>query len=126
MLTKQKPASARPPTKAGKRKRPQLGIIVSQQTRDWIEQLARDSGRSLGQQVEYMLERCNAYDEALTDIRHTVHTLEGVKTKVIETVLFRHMWSWFPTTRGGKVWAPPGTPLPVEIDTSMWHLGANK
>ena len=124
MLTKQKPAAAA--RKPGQRKRPQLGVIVSQEMKDLIEQMARDSGRSMGQQVEAMLERCKAYDAALTDMRQTVHSLEGVKTKVIETVLFRHMWSWLPTTRGGKIWVPPGTPLPVEIDTTMWDLSKKK
>lgn len=123
MLTKEKPAAAAAPAKVGKRKRlqaskrkrPQLGIIVTQEMKDQIEQLAKDSGRSMGQQAEYMLEQCLAYKAALTDMRGAVHTMQDVETHVIESVLFRRMWTAVPTDQGDRVWAAPGTKLPITI-----------
>lgn len=38
------------------RKRPQIGIIVSQTTKDLIEEMAAESGRSMGQVVEQLIE----------------------------------------------------------------------
>jgi predicted transcriptional regulator len=38
------------------RKRPQLGIIVTQETKNRVEQMARESGRSMGQVAEQLIE----------------------------------------------------------------------
>src|SRR5262245_22106447 len=111
MPTKQKPAAAVPARKAGKRKRPQLGIIVSQETKDRIEQLARDSSRSMGQVVEHLIEEALHTRRLLSDLQ----SVEGAGTKVIAFMLFRHLWSAIKTDQGDEVWAPPGTKLPITI-----------
>jgi hypothetical protein len=111
MLTKQKPAAAKSPTKAGKRKRPQLGIIVTQETKDVVERMARDTNRSMGQVAEQLIEEALYTRRLLTDLRG----VEGAGTKVIAFMLFRHDWSPIKTDQGDEVWAPPGTKLPITI-----------
>jgi hypothetical protein len=38
-----------------KRKRPQIGIIVTQETKDLIEKMARENKYSMGQMVEHLI-----------------------------------------------------------------------
>jgi predicted HicB family RNase H-like nuclease len=38
-----------------KRKRPQIGIIVTKETKEIIEQMAQESGQSMGQTVEQLI-----------------------------------------------------------------------
>jgi hypothetical protein len=111
MLTKQKPAAARPPTKAGKRKRPQLGIIVTQETKDRVEEMAHTTGRSMGQVAEQLIEEALYSRRLLSDLQ----SIEGAGTKVLAFTLFRQLWSPIRTDQGGEVWAPPGTKLPITI-----------
>jgi hypothetical protein len=123
VITRQKPAAAKAATKErtpNKRKRPQLGIIVSQETKDLIEQQARESNRSMGQVVEHLIQEALHTRQVLADVRSSIRKVEEVGTRAIATVLFHHMWTPLRTTKGGTVWAPPDTPLPVEIDTAYW------
>lgn len=122
MLTREKPAAAAATVKrspSARRKRPQLGIIVTKETKDRIEELASKSGRSMGQQVEHMIERCLAYDAAYVDMRGVVRTIQEVKahvtTATLERLLFDHMWTPVHTDQGARTWAPPGTELPITI-----------
>ena len=122
MATKQKPAAAPAPTRiveavgiARASKRPQLGIIVSQETKDLIEQMARDNKCSMGQMVEHLIHEALHTRRLLTDVRSSVQTAEEVGTRAIATVLFHHMWTPVDTDQGDKVWAPPGTKLPITI-----------
>jgi len=126
MLTKQKPAATAQARKAGKRKRPQLGIIVSQETKDLIEQLARDGKRSMGQLVEELIQEALHTRRVLTDVRDSLRKVEDIGSRAIGTVLFHHMWTPLRTTKGGTVWAPPDTPLPVEIDMAFWAESKKK
>lgn len=41
---------------AMKRKRPQIGILVTQETKKLIKRMAQESGRSMGQTVELLIE----------------------------------------------------------------------
>jgi hypothetical protein len=120
MLTKQKPTAAALRAKTGKRKRPQLGIIVSQETKDVIERLAREGNRSMGQVAEEMIQEALHTRKVLTNVRDSLRKVEDIGSRAIGTVLFHHMWTPLRTTKGGTVWAPPDTPLPVEIDTAYW------
>jgi hypothetical protein len=63
------------------RKRPQLGVIVTQKMKDRIAELADDSGRSMGQQVEHMIERCEAYDAAFDAIMARLPAREGERRR---------------------------------------------
>jgi hypothetical protein len=110
MLTKQKPAAAAT-KKASKRKRPQLGIIVTQETKDRVEQMARATGRSMGQVAEQLIEEALYSRRLLSDLQ----SIEGAGTKVLAFALFRHLWSPIRTDQGDEVWAPPGTKLPITI-----------
>jgi hypothetical protein len=110
MLTREKPAAAKRPT-SGKRKRPQLGVIVSQETRDRIEQMAHDSNRSMGQVVEQLIEEALYTRRLLGDVQ----SVEEAGTKVLEFTLFRHLWSPIRTDQGDEVWVKPGTKLPITI-----------
>jgi hypothetical protein len=124
MATKQKPAAtpasrivaAVGTARAGKR--PQLGIIVSQETKDLIEQLAHDDKCSMGQMVEHLIHEALHTRQLLTDVRSSVRT-EEVGTRVLGTVLFRRLWTPVDTDQGDKVWAPPGTKLPITITRKL-------
>ena len=74
MLTKQKPAAAPTPIRSGRhqRKRPQLGIIVSQETKDRIEQMARDNSRSMGQMVEHLIQEALHTRRLLADVHSSI------------------------------------------------------
>jgi hypothetical protein len=111
MLTKQKPAATAPARKAGKRKRPQLGIIVTQETKNRVEQMARDSNRSMGQVAEQLIEEALYTRRLMSDLQ----SIEGAGTKVLAFTLFRHLWSPIRTDQGDEVWAPPGTKYPITI-----------
>lgn len=118
MPTKQKPAAAKAATKErtpNRRKRPQLGIIVSQATKNTVEQMARENGRSMGQVVEHLINEALYTREVLMDVRSSIRTVEEVGTRAIATVLFHHLWTPVDTDQGDRVWAPPGTKLPITV-----------
>jgi predicted DNA-binding protein len=111
MLTKQKTAVV-PAPKVGKRKRPQLGIIVSQETKDRIERLAQASGRSQGQVVEQLIERAILYDSVIAAMNRT---LDDIRRGHIEEA-FRGDGYTPVKTPYGQIWLPPNHPLAHRSD----------
>ncbi|HEY2535254.1 MAG TPA: hypothetical protein VGJ20_46415 [Xanthobacteraceae bacterium] len=88
------------------RKRVQLGIIVSRETKKTVEDLARDSGRSQGQVCEELIAKGLAYDSTLAGIRDE---LETIRKGNAETEWQRAGYTPVHTAHG-IVWCPRGFP----------------
>ena len=69
----------------------------------------------MGQMVEHLIQEALHTRRLLTDVRNSVRTVEEVGARVLGTVLFRHLWTPVETDQGDRVWAPPGTKLPITI-----------
>jgi predicted DNA-binding protein len=98
------------------KKRVQLGIIVSRETKKTVADLARDSGRSQGQVCEELIEKGLAYDSTLAEIRNE---LEAIRKGNAETEWRRAGYTPVHTAHG-IVWCPrsyPGLqqPEPAEV-----------
>ena len=59
--------------------RPSLGLKVSAATKALIEALARASGRTQSQEVEFLIERCLQYDRLVLAARVTEHELAAAR-----------------------------------------------
>lgn len=88
------------------KKRVQLGIIVSRETKKTVADLARDSGRSQGQVCEELIEKGLAYDSTLAGIRNE---LEAIRKGNAETEWRRAGYTPVHTAHG-IVWCPRGFP----------------
>jgi hypothetical protein len=110
-----KPNETSAPT--GKRAvRPQVSILLSQDMKAKVEQLAQEKGCSFGRAAELIFELFFVYRQTIADMREAVGSVQAARVKLVETQLFHQCWTPIPTTRGGRVWAPPDTPFPVELE----------
>jgi Ribbon-helix-helix protein, copG family len=90
-----------------KRERPQLNVIVSSEMKDRIAQMAADSGQSMGQIVEQLLDRAITYDRML-DAMNT--SLQEIKRGQIENA-FRAEGYHRVGTPYGIAWLPRDYPI---------------
>ena len=63
--------------------RPSLGLRVTATTKSLIEALARASGRTQSEQVEFLIERCLQYDRTLMAMRMTERDLADAQTRLV-------------------------------------------
>src|SRR5262245_16383419 len=87
--------------------RPQLNVIVSAEMKDLISEMAANSGQSMGQVVEQMLDRAITYDRMLDIVGKS---MEEIVRKRIENA-FRV--EGFNPVRSpyGTVWVPRDYPI---------------
>jgi hypothetical protein len=101
--------------------RPQVSILLSQEMKTRIEQMAQEVGCSFGRAAELIMERFFIYKQTIDDMRTTVGSVQAAETRLIETQLFQRMWSPI-LAKGGvpakriTLWAPPDTPFPIELE----------
>jgi hypothetical protein len=101
--------------------RPQVSILLSQDMKARVEQLAREKGCSFGRAAELIFELFFVYRQTIADMRETVGSVQAAETRLIETQLFHRMWSPI-IAKGGvpakrvTLWAPPDTPFPLELE----------
>jgi hypothetical protein len=96
--------------------RSQVSILLSPDNRARIEQVAEEKQCSFGRAAELIIELYFVYKQTVDDIRDAGRTIQGAKVEVTETALFHQLWTPLRTTRGGRVWAPPNTEFPVELE----------
>jgi hypothetical protein len=96
--------------------RPQVSILLSQDMKARIEGVAREKGCSFGRAAELIFEQWWVYKLTIDAMRETVGSVQAAETRLIETQLFHRMWTPIPTKGGGRLWAPPDTPFPVELE----------
>jgi hypothetical protein len=107
------------PTRPAERKRIQLGLIVTAETKATIDKLAADSGRTQSQVAEMLIERVLQYDKMLTAMNTT---LDEIKRGNFEGALHRE--GYHPVrSPHGKIWLPPGYPVTQRSGFEPWKSG---
>ena len=101
------------------RKRVQLNVIVSAETKQLIERLARESDRSQGQVAEALIERSIVYDSVIAAMNRT---LDDIRRGHIEEA-FRSDGYTPLKTPYGQIWVPRDFPL---TGGSNWKLAGNE
>jgi hypothetical protein len=96
--------------------RPQVSILLSQDMKTKVEQVAQEKGCSFGRAAELIFELFFVYRQTVEDMRKTVGSVQAAETKLTETILFHKLWTPIRTTQGGYIWAPPNTQFPVELE----------
>jgi hypothetical protein len=95
------------PAKPAERKRIQLGLIVTAETKTIIDEEADRSGRSQSQVAEWLIEKALQYDRMLTAMNTT---FDEIKRGNFEGALQRE--GYHPVRSSyGKIWYPPDYPL---------------
>ena len=95
------------PAKPAERKRIQLGLIVSADTKATIDKLADDSGRTQSQVAEWLIERALHYDNVIAAMNAT---FDEIKRGNLEGAFQRE--GYHPVRSPyGKIWYPPDYPL---------------
>jgi hypothetical protein len=96
------------PAKPGhNRKRIQLGLIVTAETKAVIDEEAQRSGRTQSQVAEILIERALQYDKMLTAMNTT---FDEIKRGNFEGALHRE--GYHPVrSPHGKIWYPPNYPI---------------
>jgi hypothetical protein len=96
--------------KVASRERISLGLKVTEETKQLIDKMARDSQRTQSQQCEYMIERCLQYDRMMEAMRTT---MEMMKTRSVDAALTDLGFTPVREMLDGKVWRAwlePGHP----------------
>ena len=95
------------PAKPAARKRIQLGLIVSAETKATIDKLAAESERTQSQVAEMLIERALHYDKTLAAMNET---FDEIRRRNFEAALQRE--GYHPVRSPyGKIWYPPDYPL---------------
>jgi len=94
------------PTKQPSGKRVSLGLKVTAEVKQQIEEAARASGRTQSQEAEHLIERALLVERLMQSMRTTV---EQVERGNFEAALYRRGFTQIRDARG-TLWAPPGYP----------------
>jgi hypothetical protein len=107
------------PVKPAERKRIQLGLIVTAETKATIDKLAEDSGRSQSQVAEMLIERALQYDRMLAAMNTTIDEIRrGNFDGAAQNEGYHPVRSPY-----GKIWLPPGYPLTQRSGFQPWKPG---
>src|SRR5215510_8823442 len=87
--------------------RPQLNVIVSSEMKDLISEMAKNSGQSMGQIVERLLDRAITYDKMLDTMKQS---MAEIRRGNIETA-FRAEGYAPVRSPYGTIWVPKEYPI---------------
>jgi hypothetical protein len=90
-----------------KRERPQLNVLVSSEMKDLISEMATNSGQSMGQVVERLLDRAITYDKMLDTMKQS---MAEIRRGSIEAA-FRAEGYTPVRSPYGTIWVPKEYPI---------------
>jgi hypothetical protein len=89
-----------------------LSLRVSPAVRKRLEDRVKETGRSISQEAELLMEQTLQYERAFEAMRGTIKEIEE---RNVEAALVRRGWTWITDVRG-KLWVSPDFP----IERSHW------